>query len=472
MMAVLWLVVVVVVGICALRGGHHDVVALSISSSVSGNKRRKIRMIQRTSGSDKSHHHNDAFKSLSFALQKCTTPSQVLQSVGIELSPSSDPDGRIASLVLVRLSKQLMTLQNEFLHPSDSHQKILPADWKLHVDELMDSAANAQAILQHNIIPTLTSSSSSSSSIESLVEGTKCLAVLARLMPHIVTLEECCQPVLDMWKIKSSLDVVKEAHHLSGLQWAFDCFHCVHGSHKSLPDKLQARYDACNLPFRIRPGRLLLVNDLTVANLVAQVPFQVDAIRTTSTKQVVRERRETAWLGDDGVDPFAYSGKSMERHAWSPLVKSIRDELATTTETHDDDDDDCGKQTMQTGLLFPDAVYYDGCLLNMYPDGGSAMRYHMDPDQGVLWDYNTAVVSVGASRRVAFRRAPSQEQNDSKKQEQPHTFVVMHGDVMEMVADCQTRFQHTVKPADYKQEKAARASLVFKRTLALNQPVA
>jgi hypothetical protein len=31
------------------------------------------------------------------------------------------------------------------------------------------------------------------------------------------------------------------------------------------------------------------------------------------------------------------------------------------------------------------------------------MRYHSDPDQGTLWDCDTAVVSIGVTRRFAFR---------------------------------------------------------------------
>ncbi len=115
-------------------------------------------------------------------------------------------------------------------------------------------------------------------------------------------------------------------------------------------------------------------------------------------------------------------------------------------------------------------MYYDGCLLNLYPDGGSGMRYHSDPDQGVLWDYETAVVSVGATRRFSFRQntvsmEAASSSCSSQQQQRPHTFVLMHGDVVEMFGDCQSQFQHTVRTADEKYEEAARASLVFKRTL-------
>ena len=78
-----------------------------------------------------------------------------------------------------------------------------------------------------------------------------------------------------------------------------------------------------------------------------------------------------------------------------------------------------------------------------------------------------SVVSVGATRRFAFRDIPSDHENNDKNlpASQPHNFFVMGGDVTEMIHDCQSRFQHTVKTADDKNEVAARASLVFKRTM-------
>jgi hypothetical protein len=110
------------------------------------------------------------------------------------------------------------------------------------------------------------------------------------------------------------------------------------------------------------------------------------------------------------------------------------------------------------------------------------MRYHMDPDQGTLWDYETAVVSVGATRRFAFRSIPDPNQNEdtttttttttttnknnNNSGKKPHVFVLLHGDVTEMVDDCQGLFQHTVKTAEGKKEMAPRVSLVFKKTLA------
>jgi alkylated DNA repair dioxygenase AlkB len=94
------------------------------------------------------------------------------------------------------------------------------------------------------------------------------------------------------------------------------------------------------------------------------------------------------------------------------------------------------------------------------------MRYHIDPDQGKLWDFETAVISVGATRRFAFRSVNNNQLTAKEgNADNSHAFVVMTGDVTEMVRDCQSRFQHTVKTAEDKNEKAPRVSLVFKKSL-------
>jgi alkylated DNA repair dioxygenase AlkB len=177
-------------------------------------------------------------------------------------------------------------------------------------------------------------------------------------------------------------------------------------------------------------------NLFTVASFVKQIDFQIETIQTTSNRTVA-ERRQTAWEGDEHVENFEYSGKSMRRLTWSDVVANVRDRLHNET-----------------------SQYYDGCLLNFYPDGDSAMRYHIDPDQGVLWDYETAVVSIGATRRFSFRESSGGDESNK-----PHVFVLMNGDVTEMFNDCQERFQHTVQKSSVKGESASRVSLVFKKTL-------
>ena len=107
---------------------------------------------------------------------------------------------------------------------------------------------------------------------------------------------------------------------------------------------------------------------------------------------------------------------------------------------------------------------YDCCLLNLYTDGESGMRYHHDPDQGRLWGYETVVVSVGATRKFSFRNIPGSTTTNTNTSA-PHNFYVLDGDVTEMFADCQQKYQHTVKTSDSRGDNAPRSSLVYKKTL-------
>jgi hypothetical protein len=82
------------------------------------------------------------------------------------------------------------------------------------------------------------------------------------------------------------------------------------------------------------------------------------------------------------------------------------------------------------------SVEYDGVLANYYADPSVHIRYHSDPDQGTVWAFDSAVVSLGATRMFAFRET----RNPSRR----YVFPVGGGDVLHMFADCQERFQHSV----------------------------
>jgi len=304
---------------------------------------------------------------------------------------------------------------------------------------------------------------------------------------------------------------------LSGVHWA--CL--THGlpvphALDTLVDALAAGAAAGNaagakLPFRVLPG--LAKGVVTVAELMGEVEFQGDHV-TTASGQVVKERRLTAWQTLDGsssndppsdsssgngtkgvrthhdsgnaastaaatvkgeghsrgqtgkglslsseaaaaaaggVGDFSYSGKVMPAKAFTPCVAKV-----------------CAAVSKVTGQQ------YDGCLVNLYPDGSSGMRYHSDPDQGDLWGFDTVVVSVGETRRFCFREAPlkagtksapssasgggggssssggaksSGSSSPRSSGSAVHAFHVFDGDVVHMFGDCQERFQHSVMKA-------------------------
>ncbi|GAX28406.1 hypothetical protein FisN_4Hh404 [Fistulifera solaris] len=377
--------------------------------------------------------HAKAISSASFTrsdliqnLQTCHTAEDLLERVGEHLTKQVDPDGSIASPVLVRMGKILMNKDNE----RREQQLEMPLLRNRHQNALL-SVVNCLCSINER------------TDIESSVEGTKACASISRIANKELS-GGVIAAMNDFWTVNSDnllFDSKLEAHHLSGLLWSFETYDYVKSRCAGeivLPLNLKRAYDDLKLPFRILPGLCDHVEELSVPDLASQVNFRIDSVYTSS-QEIVKERRQTAWEGDEGVESFKYSGKSMPRDAFSPTVKRVRDLLDERMDQ-----------------------YFDCCLLNLYPDGKSAMRYHIDPDQGSLWDFDTVVVSVGASRRFSFRR-------NNAESERPHTFVVMHGDVTHMYGDCQDTFQHAVKKADIKSEQCARASLVFKRSWGLNQ---
>lgn len=410
-------------------------------------------------------------------LQSCGTPHDILHRVGRYVSPQTDPDGSLASLVLIRLQKQLIALDNQRRHLGGETPILILSDSpdtednaEIHAKlliQVVTSMIRQESIFDNdkrNSTTEISSTQQSVSRLDAVVEATKACAVILRLLNGELsdTVAATLRTTLrEFWHTQASLWVSHlQPCHVTGLKWAFDTLQqdSPHGSfpyqhqrsqeHQRslsepsriafLPPSLEAAYQSLKIPFRVLPGFLSTEADLSVNELQLQVPFRVDTIRTSSN-QIVTERRLTAWQGDETVGPFLYAGKSMPRESWSPLVERIRTQLRE--ELH---------------------CFYDCCLLNLYPDGQSAMRYHIDPDQGTLWDYDTAVVSVGATRRFSFRSVPGIKTVSNNHP--PHSFYVFHGDVVRMFDDCQVRFQHSVKKADNTRELCARSSLVFKQT--------
>ena len=380
-------------------------------------------------------------------LQKCVTIQDMLQRIAARLPcGTSSHDKReilmLSSTLLVRLSKQAVGWDNE-----ERFALLGGGNTTGRTTSSLREECSWDSLNQ--VVKALVSSNdswdSSPSTVEAVVEATKAAAILSRLLNIDGDARVALgPPLIQQWqRISSTVAEDLLPHQLSGMKWAVDCFQLV-GQNVFLPDELQQAHDALQLPFCIRPGAMNVIPDLTVPNLLQQVDFQMDTIRTPSNK-LVPERRQTAWEGDEHVAPFEYSGKRMPRQSWSSLVRKVRDTL---------------QEQMGT--------YYDGCLLNHYPDGGSGMRYHIDPDQGTVWDYSTTVVSVGATRKFAFRESLStfsDSLSSSSSSLKPHVFTLMEGDCTEMFGDCQSRFQHTVRTAEMPHEQAARASLVFKKTL-------
>jgi len=379
-------------------------------------------------------------KFLQLLQSSCHTPRDLLQNIGQHLSTSNDYEGKVASLVLIRLAKLMITIDNkQFELHAKSSSTLSNQDVTVisHVCQVLSTC-----IQQRDYNDKLM--------IDTAVDGIKAAAVLSRILHRssVIGNQMSDATIMNMVDSCGSFDPqILEPHHLSGLIWSFDCFE-QQCDYLNIPEAIISTFQDLKLPFRVRPGFLArhatrieegnAQFELTLENIISQVDFSAEEIRTSSN-QVVRERRQTAWQGEGGVPGFAYSGKIMETKRFSPVVRTVRDIL---------------NEKMGS--------YYDCCLLNLYPDGDSGMRYHIDPDQNLRWGLDTCVVSVGATRRFAFRDIPGKK---TASISQPHNFVVMDGDVTHMFDNCQSEFQHSVKTSEDKGENASRSSLVFKQCL-------
>ena len=451
--------------------------------------------------------HLDCRSQLMQELQtSCFTPYQVLDRVGRHVTPTVDSSGELARLVLVRLAKQYIVLDNHKNHKKNHNQQE-----QHHKQSTPQGYENNSMEVDHNILDAVVQSLFESSmattselNLANLVEGTKAYSVLARLLATssmtttTTTTTTTTQPPptlqldipLSFWHQHADRIVPHlQEHEITGIHWALDCINSATLTTTSattmmttrkkssneliIPQAIQSAWTELQVPFRIFPNLLSSslqepIHNLSVANLCDEVNFRMDAIHTTSN-QIVLERRETSWQGDAGVAPFVYGGKCMPTQPWSPTVRAVRDLLACSQQGPPQ------KQKQQQHKQ-QHSQFYDCALINHYPHGGSGMRYHCDPDQGTLWDYDTSVVSVGATRRFAIRRIlPCNNKKNKKsshddesardKDNHHHTFVVMHGDVTHMFGSCQQEFQHSVKKAQSKMDHAPRISLVFKRSL-------
>ena len=150
------------------------------------------------------------------------------------------------------------------------------------------------------------------------------------------------------------------------------------------------------------------------------------------------ERRETCWMAEDGIGGLAYSGKVMSPAPFTPTVRRLRDAIEAST----------GER-------------FDCALLNLYPGGDVACKYHRDPDLGLLWARDSIIVSVGETRRFAFREL-------GKKRGRGALVPIAIGDCVWMFANCNDDWEHCVMRAEGAagENDGPRASVVFKRALA------
>jgi alkylated DNA repair dioxygenase AlkB len=209
-------------------------------------------------------------------------------------------------------------------------------------------------------------------------------------------------------------------------------------------------------PFRyVTPNISNVLKNITVEDLRKEVPFKAEKLITRTGKRV-DERRETCFVAESGIGGLAYSGKIMEptllNEASLPLVTTIRTAIV---EALKNDEDYAGCD-----------IDFDCALMNLYPDGSSACAWHTDPEMGTVWDRDSVIVSIGETRRFAFRKLAGGGDKTQNDGEEEQVWVrVHHGDCILMRDDCNDNWEHCVFGKENDSNNAARISLVFKKAL-------
>jgi len=166
--------------------------------------------------------------------------------------------------------------------------------------------------------------------------------------------------------------------------------------------------------------------------ILKQVTLKSDTILIGRGENMVEvpERRKTAWLSNNRMLSFEYSGKIMSPTSIPTFIEVIRLKLV----------EDFG-------------IDFDGILVNYYENGECSMGYHSDPIDD-KWSNQFIVVSIGASRNFIFRE---NENKDTKI-----NYCFKDGDIIYMFDNCQDKYEHCVKKN--RKDLEDRISLVFKKS--------
>ncbi|GAA5317164.1 MAG: alpha-ketoglutarate-dependent dioxygenase AlkB [Candidatus Pelagadaptatus aseana] len=123
--------------------------------------------------------------------------------------------------------------------------------------------------------------------------------------------------------------------------------------------------------------------------------------------------RMNAWYGDDDCD-YRYSGLTMTRNDWSPLLLTIRQ-------------------------LIQDKTGYDfnSVLANWYRDGNDSVGWHSDDEPELGKNPVIASISLGTTRRFVMKHR-------RRKDLAPFELSLSHGSLLVMSGSTQHFWYHTI----------------------------
>ncbi|MCC4603757.1 alpha-ketoglutarate-dependent dioxygenase AlkB [Xanthomonas campestris pv. badrii] len=150
--------------------------------------------------------------------------------------------------------------------------------------------------------------------------------------------------------------------------------------------------------------------DTLLQTLLAQVRWEVHRIRMFG--RVVDSPRLSSWIGDADAS-YRYSGTQFAPQPWLDALQPVRARLEA-----------------ETGHPF------NSVLVNRYRSGADAMGWHSDDEPELGAQPLIASVSLGATRRFAFKH-----RDDAALKQ---TLELGHGDLLLMGGDTQRCYKHAL----------------------------
>ncbi|WP_372361377.1 alpha-ketoglutarate-dependent dioxygenase AlkB [Xanthomonas sp. NCPPB 1325] len=150
--------------------------------------------------------------------------------------------------------------------------------------------------------------------------------------------------------------------------------------------------------------------DALLQTLLTQVQWEVHRIRVFG--RVVDSPRLSSWIGDPEAS-YRYSGTQFSPQPWLDALQPLRARLQ----------EDTGRP-------------FNSVLVNRYRSGNDAMGWHSDDEPELGAQPLIASVSLGATRRFAFKH-----RDDAALKQ---TLELGHGDLLLMGGDTQRCYKHAL----------------------------
>ncbi|WP_372382284.1 alpha-ketoglutarate-dependent dioxygenase AlkB [Xanthomonas sp. NCPPB 1068] len=150
--------------------------------------------------------------------------------------------------------------------------------------------------------------------------------------------------------------------------------------------------------------------DALLQTLLTQVQWEVHRIRMFG--RVVDSPRLSSWIGDPEAS-YRYSGTQFSPQPWLDALQPLRARLQ----------EDTGRP-------------FNSVLVNRYRSGNDAMGWHSDDEPELGAQPLIASVSLGATRRFAFKH-----RDDAALKQ---TLELGHGDLLLMGGDTQRCYKHAL----------------------------